>query len=49
MEPPRRVNSRGDIIKARLFAAIDAVFASDGTIDCRVNTVWHAADIQMNF
>ena len=35
----RRVNSRGDIIKARLFAAIDAVVLPDGTIDCRVNTV----------
>ena len=35
----RRVNSRGDIIKARLFAAIDAVLLPDGTIDCRVNTV----------
>ena len=35
----RRVNSRGDIIKAELFAAIDAVLLPDGTIDCRVNTV----------
>jgi len=33
----RRVNSRGDIIKARLFAAIDSVLLSDGTIDCRYN------------
>ena len=33
----RRVNTRGDIIKARLFAAVDAVLLSDGTIDCRYN------------
>jgi outer membrane receptor protein involved in Fe transport len=33
----RRVNSRGDIIKARLFAAVDAILLSDGTIDCRYN------------
>jgi len=39
----RRVNSRGDIIKARLFAAIDAVLLPDGTIDCRVNTMSRAA------
>ena len=33
----RRVNSRGDIIKGRLFAAVDAILLSDGTIDCRYN------------
>jgi hypothetical protein len=33
----RRVNSRGDIVKARLFAALDSVLLPDGTIDCRYN------------
>ena len=33
----RRVNSRGDIVKARLFAAIDSILLADGTIDCRYN------------
>jgi outer membrane receptor protein involved in Fe transport len=33
----QRVNSRGDIIKARLFAAIDSILLPDGTIDCRYN------------
>ena len=33
----RRVNSRGDIIKGRLFAAVDSVLLADGTIDCRYN------------
>jgi outer membrane receptor protein involved in Fe transport len=35
----RRVNSRGDIIKARLFAAIDSILLADGTIDCRYNVL----------
>lgn len=39
----RRVNSRGDISKARLFAAIDSVLLADGTIDCRVNTMSRSA------
>jgi len=39
----RRVNSQGDIVKARLFAAIDAVLLPDGTIDCRVNTMSRSA------
>ena len=33
----RRVASRPDIIKGRLFAALDAVLLADGTIDCRYN------------
>ena len=35
----RRVNSRPDIIKARLFAALDSITLADGTIDCRVNVL----------
>ena len=31
------------ILKARLFAAIDAVLLADGTIDCRVNTMSRSA------
>ena len=39
----RRVSSRPDIIKARLFAALDSVRLPDGTIDCRVNTMGRSA------
>jgi iron complex outermembrane receptor protein len=42
----RRVRGRSDIIKSRLFAAIDTVRLDDGTIVCRVETMSRSAYLQ---
>ena len=45
----RRVTSRPDIIKARLFAAVDSVLLADGTIDCRYNQLGAGPTLMMYF
>ena len=42
----RMVNSRPDIIKARLFAALDSIRLDDGTIDCRYNVLGASGYLQ---